>query len=144
MPLPSTLSCFKLTSHCWSRAGKGHKCQLILSDKRVSYMSPGQSNDCWHPRPTHVILCIILNPEFTSTTQRRKLPELTRGGLELRGRQRTQMGEGTSPHKRALLRTTSSNSLQLETKVEISQSLHTCLHLPEIWRLGHRMLASPC
>ena len=73
-------SYFKLSSHCWSSAGKGHECQLIHSDKRLSCMSPGQSNDCWHPCPTYVILCIIFNPEFTSTTQRRKLRELRWGG----------------------------------------------------------------
>lgn len=83
LPLPSTFSYFKLSSHCWSSAGKGHECQLIHSDKRLSCMSPGQSNDCWHPCPTYVILCIIFNPEFTSTTQRRKLRELRWGGSQV-------------------------------------------------------------
>lgn len=99
LPLPSTFSYFKLSSHCWSSAGKGHECQLIHSDKRLSCMSPGQSNDCWHPCPTYVILCIIFNPEFTSTTQRRKLQELRWGG-------------STSPHTiKAPLRSASNNSL---------------------------------
>lgn len=80
LPLPSTFSYFKLSSHCWPSAGKGHECQLIHSDKRLSCMSPGQSHDRWHPCPTYVILCIIFNPEFTRTTQRRKLRELRWGG----------------------------------------------------------------
>lgn len=72
-------SCSKLSFHCWSSASKGQTCQLIHSDKRLSYVSPRQSNDVWHHCPTCIILWIVLNPEFTSTTQRRKLLELSEG-----------------------------------------------------------------